>query len=622
MTRNIICEGWENCLDLEGMNGVVQLQSGAKDLRIVSQIVIIWLCLSLCSCYLPQEHTLFDDPWGVRHFDKPETFDSGSSALGCSQPDGGYWTNERSFNQKLNHFDDFDSTTFVQKYFYNSYFDSGKGPIFLYIDGENNRTSFGGPVCLGLTYELGKRYNGLLFALEHRFYGNSDPSNRGGGKAFEHLSIHQALHDILSFIEGMQREYSIDPSRSWITVGGSYPGTLAAYARQAFPKIIIAAYAESAPMLKTTQWTNEYEQMQGVMNKLGRKRCMENHLAGLAAFASDAAVLNSTNIQHIRTKLNVCAEVDLSDRIEIDNIAYYVIGQPGNMLQYNDTSDLAAFCSHFESSACDSDPLACLGSYIQSEFAWTRKGSDPCIVPSANVTFDVGAKPYWQYTQKAWLWQQCTQVGYFRVFHGRTDIPSQAFYKKACSKAYLDHPVFPNTRVTNMIFGDWDMEISDIIWTNGGNDHWTSLSVRTPNSGGQVAHVVPNAGHTPLLTYVPGVNKPQIEEGVEIVTAFFDRILKAPCVMDVTCASKSGSCSKGRCVCQEGYTGPSCNTTVTDCENKCGINGACTVTGACACMNNAIGAQCDIIGVNPLFVPLSPKTASASASSGIADNLS
>ena len=57
----------------------------------------------------------------------------------------------------------------------------------------------------------------------------------------------QALNDIATFVESMQDLN--DFTGPWIAFGGSYAGSLAAWAREKYPHLIHAAVASSAPLL-------------------------------------------------------------------------------------------------------------------------------------------------------------------------------------------------------------------------------------------------------------------------------------------------------------------------------------------------------------------------------------
>ncbi|KHJ95410.1 serine carboxypeptidase S28 [Oesophagostomum dentatum] len=93
----------------------------------------------------------------------------------------------------------------------------------------------------------GKKFGAALFALEHRFYGESHPTPDQSVENLKYLSSRQALEDVANFIRSMNAKYGFkDPL--WVTFGGSYSGALSLWARQAYPDLIIGAIGSSAPV--------------------------------------------------------------------------------------------------------------------------------------------------------------------------------------------------------------------------------------------------------------------------------------------------------------------------------------------------------------------------------------
>lgn len=65
----------------------------------------------------------------------------------------------------------------------------------------------------------------------------------------QHLTSQQALADVATFIDAMNEKYHFPSHIKWIVFGGSYSGSLAAWARQKYPHLIHGAVSSSAPLL-------------------------------------------------------------------------------------------------------------------------------------------------------------------------------------------------------------------------------------------------------------------------------------------------------------------------------------------------------------------------------------
>ena len=61
------------------------------------------------------------------------------------------------------------------------------------------------------------------------------------------LSFRQALNDIATFVESMTSIHGF--TGPWIAFGGSYPGSLVAWARYKYPHLIKGGVSSSAPLL-------------------------------------------------------------------------------------------------------------------------------------------------------------------------------------------------------------------------------------------------------------------------------------------------------------------------------------------------------------------------------------
>lgn len=64
-----------------------------------------------------------------------------------------------------------------------------------------------------------------------------------------YLSSEQALADLAEFIVNIQTKYKIPSTAKWVSIGGSYAGSLSAWLRMKYPHIVHAAISTSSPLL-------------------------------------------------------------------------------------------------------------------------------------------------------------------------------------------------------------------------------------------------------------------------------------------------------------------------------------------------------------------------------------
>ena len=131
--------------------------------------------------------------------------------------------------------------TYSQRYWYdNEYWTDTNGPNFIYFCGEYVCSP---PAERHFPFQVGANMGARLFVIEHRFYGESQPTSDWSVQNFQLLNAGQALADFAYFLTQMNLD---NPSRQTIVIGGSYPGALSAWFRYKYPDIAIASWAASA----------------------------------------------------------------------------------------------------------------------------------------------------------------------------------------------------------------------------------------------------------------------------------------------------------------------------------------------------------------------------------------
>jgi len=171
----------------------------------------------------------------------------------------------RWIEQPLDHHDTsgMDARTWRQRYFLNDRWfknrddletnadDATDPPLaFLCVGGEGpaltpDVVTTGGVHC-ALMCQMAKDRGALIVALEHRFYGASQPTGDLSLQSLRFLSSTQALADAAALITSINAQYG--GAMRWVSFGGSYPGMVASWLRLKFPHLVHAAVASSAPV--------------------------------------------------------------------------------------------------------------------------------------------------------------------------------------------------------------------------------------------------------------------------------------------------------------------------------------------------------------------------------------
>jgi len=157
------------------------------------------------------------------------------------------------FDQKVDHYNFANDTTFKQKYLVNdAHWDKDNGPIFFYTGNEGRIEAFAENT--GLMWDLAPKFSAMLVFAEHRYYGDSIPFGKDSGATKKGnplngwLSSEQALADYAELVTYLKNTVKGAKQSPVIAFGGSYGGMLAAWFRIKFPHICDGALAASAPV--------------------------------------------------------------------------------------------------------------------------------------------------------------------------------------------------------------------------------------------------------------------------------------------------------------------------------------------------------------------------------------
>ena len=168
---------------------------------------------------------------------------------------------EQYFEQVLDHFNAIDGRTWQQRFWVNldNYVEGG--PAFIFIGGEGEASP--GWLNYGQWSKWAQENGAAMFLLEHRYYGQSKPTEDMSIENMRYLSSRQGLDDLGHFMTAMTSTY--DLTGSWITFGGSYPGSMSAWMRLRFPHLVAGSVSSSGPLFAKL---NYFEYLEVVANAL------------------------------------------------------------------------------------------------------------------------------------------------------------------------------------------------------------------------------------------------------------------------------------------------------------------------------------------------------------------
>lgn len=371
--------------------------------------------------------------------------------------DGTFRTQETSFfDQKLNHADP-KSKTFKQRFFVDSQYAVGsQAPVFYVICGEWNCAGTG---SYSYVESLAKKMQGHIVALEHRFYGESLPTTNLTSQNLQYLNLQAAIDDLATFQTFMMKEKGL--KGKWVAFGGSYAGTLAAFYREKHPELVVGALASSAPVFMKNEFKEYDAHVAKVINTttcgdLVRRavREIEDRMSTPEGELQVKKIFKATNLKNKGDFLYVVA----------DMLAAAV--------QYGRDK---MFCQTLASNADLVQGYASAGLSVLSAMGATPFEISLAVAERVDVTSSDN--------MRQWMWQSCREFGWFQVANGNGNETSRSskidlpYHQEVCQRLYQKPMGKDGALNDKWYFPLFSSDASRIIFSNGSNDPWQTLSV-------------------------------------------------------------------------------------------------------------------------------------------------
>jgi len=364
--------------------------------------------------------------------------------------------------------------TFKQRYYIDeTYGQAADSPVFFYICGE---ATCHASALNGAIREHAKRFHAKLIALEHRFYGKSQPFTKLTTENLAYLSTGNALKDLARFQRAMMETKAW--SGKWVAFGGSYPGSLSAFYRLNYPELVVGALASSAPVKAKAN----FEEYDAHVTKVVGDQCATK----MREVVSEIEAARNNKKAMLAIKKSFDAE-DITDDVDF----LYAIADVGATAAQYGMKDL--FCQ-----ALDSEKGAMAG-YVSFAQYLAQSWQMRMIDMTAQAAMSEEPLDYLNtFGMRQWLYQSCTEYGYWQNAHHDKSLSTRSsaitleYHQQLCQRLFgIDYPVDTQATNTKFYLPLFDASVSDIYFTNGEQDPWSNLSL-TANNG--------NASN-PLLTY-------------------------------------------------------------------------------------------------------------------------
>lgn len=365
------------------------------------------------------------------------------------------------YTQRLDHFNPQVNQTWKQRFYdIDQYWDAKTGPLFLYICGEGTCRK---PADNSFVVNMAKKFNGRVLALEHRFYGWSQPTEDWSTENLKYLTPDQGLADLAQFATEKSEEFTAQhgiPHRRWITVGGSYPGAMSAWFRYKYPHVAFASLSSSGVVDAIADYHQYDEQVFNSTAKSGLE-CPHKFINVTQYIES---LMNNGERQAVFSNFGYDGDLD-------DGEFYYFLGDlSAGKVQYGQRTQ---FCEDLAAAPEDMGELMkwLAGYAVDSGLLLSDYAAD--YLRNSTIDFNKNARQ--------WTYQTCANLGYFQT-PAKVGTPMRGlnmtidFWEYFCEKVY-GVKIFPDTHHYNTRFGAKSLRASKIIFTNGSEDPWKHASI-------------------------------------------------------------------------------------------------------------------------------------------------
>ncbi|CAJ0599174.1 unnamed protein product [Cylicocyclus nassatus] len=395
------------------------------------------------------------------------------------------------FENSVDHFNSSNTATYQQRYWYNQQWYKQNGPVFLMLGGESAEDPYWVQDATLEWTKMAADNGAFVFLLEHRYYGESKPTKDMSTSNLVYLSSAQALEDMAAFIVGMKQKFPQLAAAPWVTFGGSYSGALAAWARVKHPELVAMAVGSSGPVQAEVDFVEYLEVVQNSITR-NSQQCAQSVTTAFNLVAS--LLTTASGRQSLKTTFNLCEDLDPTNAQQIETFWQTVYSPYMEVVQYSgDNAGLFhnlltiqnAVCRFHDSNANSLTKLKQVNNYFNQ-----LEGYTGCE--------DIDYQSFIQFMQdtsygdaqeiRAWVWQTCTEFGYYQstdsdtagpFFGGKPALPVQ-YYIDECTNIYGSEynsaSVADAVAKVNAYYGGRDnMQSSYIILPNGNIDPWHAL---------------------------------------------------------------------------------------------------------------------------------------------------
>ncbi|XP_052890425.1 putative serine protease K12H4.7 [Anopheles moucheti] len=419
--------------------------------------------------------------------------------------------------QRLDHFDPQNVNTWSMRYMENGEHYAPGGPLFIYVGGEWEISE--SSISRGHVYDMASQLKGYLFYTEHRYYGKSHPTVDLRTDKLKYLNIDQALADLAHFVVQMRKTIPGAENAGVIMIGGSYSATMVSWFRQKYPHLVNGAWASSAPVFAKVEFTEYKEIVSESIRSVGGRNCADRIER---AIKQTEQLLANGEYSRVAQEFRLCSDVDLSKSLDSMNFFSSLSDEFAGVVQYHSTGDIEGLCQIVEDASI-ADDMQALAKIVTQGLASTScnsYGYKAMIDYYKNTAWEHGAA---QSSMRQWMYQTCAEYGWYQISGSPNQIFGSSFpvelFVKLCGDMYDGHfdegRMQGNAERTNVIYGGWNPEVTNVFFTQGQLDPWRAMGIQADLNDQSPGVVIPGAAHCADLSSISAADSAEMRAAKE-----------------------------------------------------------------------------------------------------------
>jgi len=387
---------------------------------------------------------------------------------------------EQWFEQIRDHFNAIDGRTWSQRFWENMEHYKVGGPAFIMIGGEGEASP--GWLNYGQWYKWAEENNAAMFLLEHRYYGQSQPTENLTTYEMTFLSSRQGLEDLGHFMTAMNDKHNL--TGSWITFGGSYPGSLSAWMSLKFPHLVAGSVSSSGPLFAKLDY---FEYLQVVADALDTTGPGCNLAMTEAITAIEVLIEDQDKWEDLSSMFRLCETLDGSNNMDVTSFMENIIFSVAGVVQYNGhyEEDIFSICRIMTDESIG-EPIKRLAAVND---VMLGSDEDLCMDTSyaswleylSNTSWD-GQNDGW----RQWIWQTCTEFGWYQTTNQTSGVYGHSvpleFSEQTCRDVFgeLDfghENMEKYVATSNIEYGGFEPSVNNVVFVHGSIDPWHAMGV-------------------------------------------------------------------------------------------------------------------------------------------------